>query len=164
MKTEGKGATIPERLARLERQNTRLRVALLVIGGTAVIGILAGAAAPEAKIIEAQGFILVDQEGRHRAELGMQPDGTGVRLAFLDEKGSHRLQLNANKEDAGLSLIDGGELRAALNARTGKHVMLLIQKEKFDQKRNQMGFGFMDDGKPKIFVNDSEARTILSQP
>jgi hypothetical protein len=164
MKTESNAATILERLARLERHNIRLRAALIVFGGMAGIGVLAGAAAPAAKTIEAQGFILVDQDGRHRAELSMQPDGTGVRLAFLDEHGAHRLQLNANKDDAGLSLIEGGELRATLNARVGKHVMLLVQKEKFDKQRNQMGFGFMDDGKPRIFVNDADARTILSQP
>ena len=153
-----------ERLARLERHNVRLRLAMSVAIGIIALGVLAGAAIPVPKTIEAQGFTLVDPTGRHRAELGLLPEGGGVRLSLLDEKGVSRLQLNANNQDAGISLIESGELRASLNARTGKHVMLIIQKEKFDKMRNQMAFGYMDDGLPKIFINDAEAKTILLKP
>ncbi len=157
-------AAVLERLARLERHNSRFRLAGLFAIGSIFFGLLVGATAPATKTIEAQGFVLVDQSGRHRAELGMLPDGSGVRFALLDEKGESRLQLNTNNQDAGITLIEGGELRASLNARTGKHVMLLIQKEKFDDKRNQMAFGYMDDGAAKIFINDADAKTRLLNP
>ncbi len=157
-------ASLLERIARLERHNSRFRLAMTFAIGSIFLGLLIGATFPAQKTIEAQGFVLVDQSGKHRAELGMLPDGSGVRLALLDEKGVSRLQLNTNNQDAGISLIENGELRASLNARSGKHVMLLIQKEKFDDKRNQMAFGYMDDGAPKIFINDADAKTILLQP
>ncbi len=156
----------PTRLARLERQNARLRLALIAaFAAIGVVGVAGAVSQKPAQTIETGKLVLVDADGKRRAELGMRDDAKdAVALCLYDKDGGKRVQLTAGPDDAGLSLIQNGELRAALTARSSKHVMLLLQKEKFEQHKNQMAMGYMDDGKPAIFINDENAKTILALP
>lgn len=87
-------ATVTQRLDRLERENRKLKLAgvATLIAITAVV--LMGQATPkrEAKVIEAEQFILKDSEGRHRGGLQVMADGRPI-LRLADEKGWPRAEL-----------------------------------------------------------------------
>ena len=105
------------RLERLERQNRRLRLGalgvLLAVGALVLMG-----ASASPKVIEAERFVLVDEEGRQRAVLETSAwasalslyDGAGNRgvtlrlggLAFVDQRGRDQLTLCGN----GMMLLD----------------------------------------------------------
>jgi hypothetical protein len=137
---------LEEKLARTER---RYRFVLAGIGiavlACAVIWVVIGAAGrtqaqkpgETGKVIRANAFVLVDEQGDTRAVLAAGKDGLepglclfdekgevraalsvsddGPRLVLYDEKGTPRAGLNAFKDGPGLLLHDeNGETRAAL--------------------------------------------------
>jgi hypothetical protein len=107
---------IEERLENLERQNWRMKLtglAMLVIAGVAV---LMGQAPPVLpRTITAAEFVLVDAQGRTRADLEMVEGRP--RLALLDEHENPRATLAALAEGSGLELNDAnGARRVTLKA------------------------------------------------
>ncbi len=86
-----------QRLGRLERETTRLRVLnalLLLVFGILIVGAACWSgsgrrqlteARPQAGTLEAQKFILLDDRGNKRAELGLAP--AGPHLAFSADDG-----------------------------------------------------------------------------
>jgi hypothetical protein len=65
----------------------------------------AGAAgAPET--IRARAIELVDQQGRVRAQLNVEPDGEAV-LRLRDPRGEIRVKIGAGADGSGLVLLDG---------------------------------------------------------
>ncbi len=113
--------TIEERLAKLEEQNRRLKIAAAV--ALALIGVVAliGATAPKPKTIEAQMFVVVDKEGNKRAEFGMVPYfATTSGLGLYDENQNRRIVLSVQKADTGLWLYD---------AKGGRRVTLSENKD-----------------------------------
>lgn len=152
-----------DRLTRLEREQRCWRAGAAVLGGVVVVWGIAGAAASAPEKIEAKSFVVVDEKGQKLAHLGPHPDGPGVSLILYDG-GKGRIIVHADANDATFSLIENDQLRGALTARKGKHAGLLLQREMFDDKRNQMGFFYTDDGKPMIFVNDEQGKSIVMLP
>jgi hypothetical protein len=115
--------TVEERIARLEQQNRRMKVAVSVIvvavlGGVLVAGPLlprqANAQTPSApRIVEANEFRLLDESGRVRGRFAVDKDGPG--LAFGDENGKLRAALRVDKDGPLLLFNDKNEkLRAVL--------------------------------------------------
>ncbi len=88
--------SLSKRLQKVERQNRTLRItavaALALIGGV----VLVGAAAPKPKTVEAEKFVVLDEQGRKRAELGMSEENS-VGLALSDKKGERRAALRLTR-------------------------------------------------------------------
>ena len=80
--------TLLDRVSALERENRRLRVGMVGVATLAgVFGLLGQARASRDATIEAQRFVVKDAEGRERAVLGLEPDGS-AHLTFLRPDGS----------------------------------------------------------------------------
>lgn len=152
------------RLSRLERQNARLLGVLVLSGFAVAVALTAGAAFDGPKTVHAQKFVVVDAAGKALAELGPKEDGEGVNLVLRDSKGEVRLLLAANDTDASLSLIQNGKLLGSFTARSDKRVLLLLQKDGFNEHKNQMGMGYFDDGNGGLFINDEHAKTVTKLP
>jgi hypothetical protein len=112
--------TLVERMARLEKENRRTKqlCAVLLILISALV--LMGQASPN-RTVEANEFILRDEQGRTRAWLHMEADGPYFTLT--DASGKGRLGLTVREtEGTGISMYDPyGKIRVALGeGRTGR--------------------------------------------
>jgi hypothetical protein len=97
----------------------RFKWAVVVLAGCALAALVyaagkASAEAPAATVVRAQRFVLVDSEGRERAELGLVQGGPCLRLLDNDGKPRAALML-ASDGSPQLSLKDGNsQVRAVL--------------------------------------------------
>ena len=96
--------TVMERLAKVERQNRRVKAV-----GTAALTLLAGAllmgvAAPTGESVEARAFVLRDDAGQVRAQLAMKE--AGPELTFFDARERAQVRLLATDDSRGLYLSD----------------------------------------------------------
>lgn len=88
----------------------RLIIALTSIN-TAVLALLlirsaSLFAASDPETVRARAIELVDQHGRVRAQLNVEPNGEAV-LRLRDAKGEVRVKLGADGDGSGLLLLDG---------------------------------------------------------
>jgi hypothetical protein len=87
-----------ERVERLERQNRSLkRVGLSLLLLLSAIGLMGQA--QKNKKVEAERFVLLDEQGRERADLSIR--SKGVALVFLDEGGHKQMSLSSLTDTAG---------------------------------------------------------------
>jgi hypothetical protein len=162
---------IARRLDRLERQNRRLRLAL--------VGLLAAAAAlavgqastgqaqpgaPEArvKVVDAERFVVRDQNGKARAALFMDnrdPDNRHPRLVLYDENGKGRL---------GMSVQRHGPDIAAWHADHSSALGLYVQDKDrsvamtlFDKSGARVHLAHMG-GTPQLKLLDGTGKPALS--
>ena len=68
------------RIARLERENRRLKQAGLLLAAAAGCILFAGQAAPARKTVQAESFVSIDGEGRPRAMLGVDDGVPSLRM------------------------------------------------------------------------------------
>jgi hypothetical protein len=99
-------SSVEERLARVERSNRRLRVALaaLVLGAGAAVATgatLAGAAQPE---VRTRSLVIVDAQGHTRAQLGVYRGA--VSLSLMGRGGGLRAFLSSGSRQTELGLLD----------------------------------------------------------
>jgi len=106
-------STLETRVARLERANRRLLVA---VGLLAVLPLLTLAACGERKSggasesIRAGGFQMIDDTGAVRAEIRLDEQGPGIYL--YDETGANRISLSHDDDQTALFLRDAvGDIR-----------------------------------------------------
>ena len=110
---------LQERLVRLERQNRRFKQMGAVALAIAAVVILMGQA-PAKKSIEANEFVLRDNEGNIRARLSVAtlPSGdektSTAQLVLFDKQGAQRMKL-----DSGFSGSLGGLYGATLTLADG---------------------------------------------
>ena len=105
-----------------------------LVGGIAASWCLVGASAlavtapPIAKVVQAESFELVDENGRQRAVFGPTLRGE-VGLLIADPRGQVRAVLTVNgKGEPGLELLDEqGESRASMAVRTGESGTLALR-------------------------------------
>ncbi len=126
MRPDG-GTTMPDRslesawarLAALERTKRRLTVALAA-GSLAALAIGARAAFSRPAVVDrGRGdLVVVDDRGRPRARLLVEPDGSS-RLDLLDPSGREAALLHASTLSAGLALYERGRFR--LDLAVGPH-------------------------------------------
>ncbi len=80
--------TLTRRLDRVGRENRCLKgaglAALAVIAGVVVMGQATGNKV--AKVVEAESFVVRDESGKTRAQLGVMADGATLRLYDVDGK------------------------------------------------------------------------------
>lgn len=100
-----KVSTIIERLNRLERQNRRLKMGALIVGLIVGAAFLVGQVKPEVapKVVTAGEFVLVDVEGRRRADLSADADR--AVLALYDANGTDVGATLSTGKDDGASLV-----------------------------------------------------------
>ena len=91
----------------------RTRRLLMVLTGinTAILAVLllrfpSLFAASDAETLRARAIELVDQHGRVRGQMNVEPNGEAV-LRLRDAKGEIRVKLGADGEGSGLILLDG---------------------------------------------------------
>ncbi|HEY7675583.1 MAG TPA: hypothetical protein VIG69_00825 [Candidatus Methylomirabilis sp.] len=104
---EGDLEALRERLARLERENRRVRrTGAVVLAGLAAV-VLLGQAAPGnvGRTVEAEQFVLRSADGKVRAVLHTRADGS-PHLDFRDAAGNARASLGMLGDVAGLSLTE----------------------------------------------------------
>jgi len=109
--------TIEDRFANIERElgNIKETLARSQVTGTA-------------NQIRASDFLLVDENGRARAELGIIKDGT--RLAIYDENGQTHAALVVTKDGSHIALHDeNGEIRALLSVTKEGPVLALLDED-----------------------------------
>lgn len=116
---------LQRRVEQLERRNRRLqRFGLAAVVAVGLV-VLSGQAMPpaaeptptEPKMTVAQGFRLVDADGKPRGELVMAAEGPQLRL--LDAEGEERLTLSAAGNRAALDVYDTDKRRASLEVADG---------------------------------------------
>src|SRR5690349_1686282 len=98
--------TWEERIERLEEANRRLerqcrrwkRAGAATLAGLAVL-VVGGAAAKVQSSLDANEFVLRDQDGTMRASLTMRPDGT-PGFGLFDKQGQVRLSLDLSPGEA----------------------------------------------------------------
>ena len=94
--------TIEERLTQLERKNRRLTLALVSVGMAAIVAVAMGReprGVPQE--VTAHKFTLVDDNGKTRAALKVDEDGTC--LSLYDQNGKTRAMLVVDKDGPGLT-------------------------------------------------------------
>ncbi len=90
--------TTEERLARLERKNRRLTLALVLMGVAATLVVTVGMERNEAvsEVVKARNFLLVDENGKTRAALEMIGDESSLVLS--DKSGKERATLKVDND------------------------------------------------------------------
>src|SRR5688500_2783491 len=107
----------------------RLLVVMTTIN-TAVLAVLlirsaSLLAASDPETVRAKAIELVDQQGRVRAQLNVEPNGEAV-FRLRDAKGEIRVKLGADGEGSGFILLDGAtEPRIRMLAKDGGTSMTL---------------------------------------
>jgi hypothetical protein len=123
---------LSERIARLEKQNRKLKQAgvfvLLAFGSVFLMGQVKPAKVVQvtvSKALEAGKFILKDGRGKKRAELGLFVDRPA--LVFYDDAEKASLSLGAEPDGSGLTLYDqDSQKAAALNYSSNGPVLTLF--------------------------------------
>jgi hypothetical protein len=80
------------RLDKLERQNRRFRLALILVGITVCAALLTAKALPASQTVVAQRFLVADANGTIRAGLGLSSYGV-PSLIIADGAGKPRVAL-----------------------------------------------------------------------
>ncbi len=96
--------SVESRLVRLERSNRQLKVSLVVTLGCLGLFVLVGAAGPPPKAIFAQRFVVVNPDGRARADLSANEKSSALQL--LNQDGSRGVTLGTGSTDNGLFIAD----------------------------------------------------------
>lgn len=95
--SEANMESLARRLERVERENRRLRRGAVAVVGVIVAAILMGQGGSKGRIIEAEGFHLMDAAGARRGGLFTSPDGAvGLALYGKDGKALAMLAVEAD--------------------------------------------------------------------
>jgi hypothetical protein len=148
--------SLEARIVMLESRLRRTRRAM--VGGGALFAslLLMGQAAPRARTVEAQAFVLKDSKGRQRAFLGL--DGAAVVLRLEDAKGVPEAVLSEDASGPALRLErhePAGTLALAVGDR-GPSVSLL------DAEAAVRATLQLEEGDPSLVLRDGdENRAVL---
>jgi len=152
----------PHVSGRVPLVNVALLVAVLLAGEMALrcVGAQPGGAGP--KVVTAQEFRLVDSEGKTRASLAAQADGsTGIALIDKDGKRRAVLRLRADGSPS-LSLHDAdGKNRATLDTQADNSVGLILTN------RDGKGGAAMvipPNGEAAAILKDKEGNVVWAEP
>jgi len=112
MTTEERLETLERELARAKRGNRRMVLAgaglllglfALLVAGRSITGVAQGQEkAADKKVIRANEFVLLDEQGRERGRLAVLKDGPW--LSLYDEKGIPRIMLTMTNDGPRLFL------------------------------------------------------------
>ena len=144
--------TMIARLATLERQVRRMRqlgaLALVVLAGG-----LGLAATYPPSIVKARMFLVVDDRGKERAQLGLSTDGEAL-LTLLDARETHR---------ASFGLYDGGEPYLKLAEKRGRTRVWLQAMDDARDGRNTGLYVADDHARPRVTLTvDGHAAPLMT--
>jgi len=125
--------TIEERVTQLERRNRRLTLALVLVGLATSLAVAVGMAAPDAvpEEVKAHRFVVVDADGKTRAELGGTKERSGLTL--YDDTGMKR------------AILSGAPGLLALCGENGKSRAFLI----------------ISENRPYFSISDTSGRQVV---
>lgn len=133
-------SSLSQRVARLERDNRRLRR----LGGTALVGLLAllvmGHGEPAVKRVEGDQIALQAPGGMIRGEMSLGGDGS-VRFVLYDRARTPRLELLSG-------LPDGAPALTLYDRRWASRASLRLE----------------DDGTPRLELYDKDGKKIWAAP
>jgi len=157
--------SIEERLVRSERTSRHYRsvlagMGIAILAGTITWGVAGATGCAHAtKVIRADRFVLVDANGKTRAELGMSKDGPGLWL--YDENGNVRTMLEVREgKGAGLTLVDDN-CRAGARLDVNKDGAGLVMCDVYGKTR--VGLMALDVG-PGLALYDQQGKAIWRAP
>lgn len=181
---------IESRISELESGNRRIRYVCIVVSVT-IAGVFAmGQAGTEPKKLEAERFSIVDAEGKERASLGLEKDGT-VALTLLGRQGglsklsmtkeglpslvledpSRKGRVHVGVSDlkgaSDLTLFQDGAPRARFQTDLdGLPSLSLLEKSADGVKpaRPQAVFGLSKAGTPYVTLSDRNGVRLWSKP
>lgn len=156
------------KVARLERQTHRLKLAFAVAFTIAGSVFLLGATSQNtADVITARQLALLGPNGVIRAVLGVTEDGSKVSLAMLDRNGVVRIGLGVDEQgEPGLYLYDDKEALRAGFAISENHPSLQLHDE---DGKGRVGLQISDVG-PALSLHDVDEKLrvnlglLLDQP
>lgn len=168
---------LEERVEKLESELKHAkRQRRLTWGVAAVVVVLAvvmfypqGKVAAQGNIadeIRARKIVLVDENGKTRASLGVLKDGPA--LGLTDENGKPGVVLSVDKDGAGLFLYENGKSRAVLGL--NKDGPVLWQYDENGEPRVALGalkdgkglLLYDENGKPRVLLVTTKGRTGLA--
>lgn len=127
---------------------------------TAAVVTSGGADGPQRspKMIEAQGFLVRDAEGRERARLTVGDDGS-PRLVFLDAMGRVRAQISVGPGGTpGIRLLDPSQKAEIGLAVSGTRPGLILNDR---TGHPRAGLCVQDDGSPLLSFRDQQGKLRL---
>ncbi len=149
---------VVQRMDRLERENHRMKLAgvLVLLSMTAVTVMGQAKATKVAKVIEAERFVLRDENGKARGSLQVVAGVAG--LILRDEKGTVSSTLVAAKDYAGLDIHLQNRSRLLLSsdlANTGLYI--------FDRhNKRRVSIGIHDkEGTPSIGILNKDEKMLI---
>lgn len=152
-----------ERLELLEREKRQLLIIVLVLFGTTIASVAFGTnLLRPTRVAEAEKFILKDNQGRIRAQLGTDPDGS-PKLSLLDDRGHDQVALRGQVDaDGSLEFYDRGQLRIAMAVSPGGTASL----DFYDKAhRGRAGLYLWPDGTTEFGLrNGDKAVELAAQP
>jgi hypothetical protein len=150
--------TILNRLSQLERSNRRLKIGLAILGAGGLAAFFAGAAAGPSSPITTSELRLVDTDGRTRAHIGSDREGTFFLLH--DEAGKPRLSLAAQRSAAFMTIRDeNGKVRAVISYDEQGPAVRLKDKE-----GNPLANILIDDKGPVLQLRDDTGHARFLSP
>lgn len=164
---------LKQRLERVERQYTRLKLAggalLMVIIGAVVTG----QTVAKIRTVEAEQLIVKDSRGNTRAALGVGvilaegPDSVGLRLFGQDGTTRLQLLLRAGDDAPFVQLRDREEKNSAqidLSRDDVPGFGLWGPRRGLGAPRSEINFSFKQDGVPFITLTDKNDKVIWRAP
>lgn len=165
---------VVQRMDRLERENRRMKlVGVLVLLGIAAVMVMGQAKAPRvARVIEAERFVLRDENGRERATLEVESISNLTSFTLRDKDATVNFSLIAGKDfvRVGLNHINGSSLNLSLMPKfAGLEIYDRDRKKRVsvNTKRKEgiptAGIGILDkDGNPLIALFDNDGSGVMS--
>jgi hypothetical protein len=148
------------RIRKLEQECRRLRhgagLLLLVVAVLPLMGQAKSSPEPGGKTVEAQHFVVRDDQGQVRAAMGVYPNGS-VGLSFI---GQNRVNIGANLDGGGLTILDStGKPRVVLAIRgDGSAGLDLLSAE----GKRRVGMNLRSDESPAVELHSKDGRVRAS--
>lgn len=170
-----------EHFSRLERENRHLKragvAALAVLGLVVALAVGSCGTAKVTDEVRSRRFVLVGTDGKDRAQLGQETDGT-VRLAMTDHNGKLRTQLRVTPEGSPSLTLYGTDEKVRILIAVKDRDPLFGLEEEDGTHLSLYGFGLgiqegekfravlkLDPrGSPSLKLLDKEEKVIWSAP
>ena len=145
---------ILERVAKLEAQNRRLRRGSVAILSLLSAIILMGQSAPPPRVVEAQRFILKDNEGNVRGWMGTIGKGSELSLGNVNAEPMMRLIVSTDASD--LHFFGSRNSGMNLGLDSGRPDISMMRAE----EKGRAGITFGNDG-PALTLEDAKGFTTI---